>query len=238
MATTIITTMMTATVTTTIMNEAQALQRLLAWASPAFPIGVFAYSAGLETAIAESRVADAAATRNWIEGNLRSGSARNDAILAAEACRRQEDAAALRDLADLCLALTPARERHEEMLTTGDAFALAARAWPDSVLQRLPSPSPYPIAFGAVAGASRVPTGAMLVAFLTTYVQAQISVAIRLVPIGQTDGLAILAALEPVVAALASSLAGATLEHLGSMGYAADIAAMAHETLPTRIFRS
>jgi urease accessory protein len=220
------------------MIDALALQRLLAFASPAFPIGTFAYSGGLETAIVERSVRDSVAARNWIEGNLGSGSARNDAILAAEACRRQGDAAVLRDLADLCLALTPARERHDEMLTTGEAFVAAARAWPDPVHDRLPSPCPYPVTFGAVAGASGVPAETMLVAFLTAYVQAQISVAVRLVPIGQTDGLAILAGLEPFVAAVAASLAGATLEDLGSIGYAADIAAMAHETLPTRIFRS
>lgn len=218
--------------------ETQALQRLLAWASPAFPVGAFAYSAGMETAIAERRIANVAGTRNWIEGNLKSGAARNDGILAAEALRGQKDAARLAELADLCLALTPARQRHEELLTTGDAFVAAARAWPDPVHDRLPSPCPYPVAFGAVAGAADIDLIAMLTALLTAHVQAQVSVAIRLVPIGQTDGLAVLAALEPLVAEAADTLAGATIDDLGSTAYAADIAGMAHETLGTRIFRS
>ncbi|WP_346772418.1 urease accessory UreF family protein [Chelativorans sp. AA-79] len=220
------------------MTEAQALQRLLAWASPAFPIGAFAYSAGQETAIAQHRVRDSQTAENWIKGNLQSGAARNDAILAVAASREQGNADALGKLADLCLALTPARERHDEMLVTGDAFVAAARAWPDPVHRRLPSPCPYPVAFGAIAGAAGIAAEAMLVAFLTAYVQAQISVAIRLIPIGQTEGLAILAALEPLIAETASSLARATLDELGSIAYAADIAAIAHEMLPTRIFRS
>ncbi len=220
------------------MTDARALQRLLAWASPAFPVGAFAYSAGLETAIAEGRVRDAAATRDWLAGNLKAGAARNDAILAALACRCHADAARLADLAGLSLALTPARQRHEELLVTGGAFLDAAKAWPDPVHGRLPRPCPYPVAFGAVAGAAGIAAGDTVLALLTAHAQAQISVAVRLVPIGQTDGLAILAAVEPDIAALAPALAEAGEDDLGSASYAADIAAMKHETLPTRIFRS
>ncbi|WP_246248987.1 urease accessory protein UreF [Chelativorans alearense] len=224
--------------TTTIMADTQALQRLLAWASPAFPVGAFAYSAGLESAIEEKRITDSATTRNWIEGSLRGGAARNDAILAAEACRAHRYTAKLTELAEHCLALTPARQRHEEMLVTGKAFMEAASAWPNPVLGRLPDPCPYPVAFGAVAGAGGIAAAETLIAFLTAYTQAQISVSIRLVPLGQTDGLAILAALEPLIAATGDTLAKASLNDLGSAAYAADIAAMKHETLSTRIFRS
>ena len=66
----------------------------------------------------------------------------------------------------------------------------------------------------------------------------QISVAVRLVPLGQSDGLHILSALEPRVVALAASAANATLADLGAIAYAADIAQMRHETLEPRIFRS
>jgi len=219
-------------------TELQALQRLLTWASPAFPVGSFAYSAGLETAIADRRVKDAATARDWIEGNLLAGAARNDAILTAEACRAYLDEQRLQQLTDLCLALTPALERHQELAATGEAFVLAARAWAAQTCARLPSPCPYPVAFGALAGACGISPDAMLLAYLTAYVQAQISVAVRLVPVGQTQGLAILAALEPLVAEKAKELSRATLDDLGSVAYAADIAAMAHETLSTRIFRS
>ncbi len=220
------------------MTDGRALQRLLTWASPAFPVGTFAYSAGLETAIAEGKIRDAAATRDWLTGNLKAGAARNDAILCALACRAHADAARLADLADLCLALTPARQRHEEMRVTGHAFLQAAKAWPDPVHDRLPRPCPYPIVFGAVAGAAGIVPADTVLALLTAHAQAQISVAVRLIPIGQTDGLAILAAVEPDIAALAPALAEAGEDDLGSASYAADIAAMNHETLVTRIFRS
>ncbi|WP_127753602.1 MULTISPECIES: urease accessory UreF family protein [unclassified Devosia] len=214
------------------------LQKLLTWLSPAFPVGAFAWSAGLETAIQTRVVHDRATTQDWIEGSLHHGGLRTDAILLAAAHRVADDAAALSELADLCLALTPARERHTETVTTGDAFAAAAQAWSRTGTLVLPQPCPYPIAVGAIAGKHGLEPGATLLAFITAAVHAQVSVAVRLVPIGQTDGLRIMAALEPAVAQVATLCGSAGLNEIGGIAYAADIAQMAHETLHTRIFRS
>lgn len=214
------------------------LQKLLTWLSPAFPVGAFAWSAGLETAIAGGTVHDRDTTLAWIEGVVSHGSLRADAILLAHAHRAARDPLDLRDLADLCLALIPARERHEETITTGTAFAIAADAWPTPVLANLPRPCPYPIAVGAVAAGHAIALDATLLAWLTAAVHSQVSVAVRLVPIGQSDGLAIMAALEPVIASAAMLCQHAALDDIGSVAYAADIAQMAHETLTTRIFRS
>jgi urease accessory protein len=221
------------------MTDAAALQKLLTWLSPAFPVGTFAWSAGLETAIAERRVLDAAALREWIEGMLAHGGIRTDAIILAHAHRvESSEPAALADLADLCLALTPAAERTKETLLTGDAFIAAAKAWPSAVYARLPSPCPYPIAVGAIAAAHGVGLSETLLGYLTAAVHSQVSVAVRLVPLGQTDGLRVMAALEGRIAALAASALSLTLDDIGSIGYAADIAQMRHETLEPRIFRS
>ncbi|HTM78838.1 MAG TPA: urease accessory protein UreF [Devosia sp.] len=214
------------------------LQKLLTWLSPAFPVGAFAWSAGLETAIADRRVHDRTTAHDWIEANLAHGGLRTDAILLAQAHHAATDAAVLAELADLCLALTPARERHAETTITGDAFATAARAWPSPVYALLPQPCPYPIAVGTIAAAHGIALLPTLAAFLTATVQAQVSVAVRLVPIGQSDGLTIMAALEPVILTLAKLCQHAALDDIGAIAYAADIAQMHHETLPTRIFRS
>lgn len=226
------------------MSDAAALQKLLTWLSPAFPVGAFAWSAGLETAIAKTAVTDSAALQDWIGGNLVHGGIRTDAILLAHAHRAMgwdgEGAigATLADLADLCLALAPARERHLEAGTTGEAFTIAARAWPSAVYASLPRPCPYPIAVGAVASAHGIGIVETLLGYLTAAVQTQISVAVRLVPLGQTDGLRVMASLEPEIAAPAAAASTATLADLGSIAYAADIAQMRHETLEPRIFRS
>jgi urease accessory protein len=220
------------------MTGAAPLQKLLTWLSPAFPVGAFAWSAGLESAIAEKVVNDSPALQNWIGSALAHGGIRTDAIILAHAHRAAEDTLQLRDLADLCLALTPALERHLETLTTGGSFALAARAWPSDVYGRLPQPCPYPVAVGAIAAAHGIGLDATLLGYLTAAVHAQISVAVRLIPLGQNDGLGLMAALEPEIAAVAASTAIGTLDDLGSIAYAADIAQMHHETLEPRIFRS
>lgn len=214
------------------------LQKLLTWLSPAFPVGAFAWSAGLESAIVAGTVHDRATMQAWIEGVLAHGSLRTDAILFAHAHRAAADPTVLQDLADLCLALTPARERHDETTITGAAFAAATSAWPTPVLANLPSPCPYAIAVGAIASGHAIDLDAALLAWLTASLHSQVSVAVRLVPIGQSDGLAIVAALEPAIAAAAALCQHAALDDIGSVAYAADIAQMSHETLRTRIFRS
>jgi urease accessory protein len=220
------------------MSSATHLQKLLTWLSPAFPVGAFAWSAGLETAIVEQTVHDRETAQHWIKSNLEHGAIRTDAILLAHAHRAADDPQGLSDLADLALALTPARERVDETTTTGAAFVAAARAWPKPALANLPQPCPYAIAVGVLAAGHAVPLTDTLLAWLTATVHGQVSVAVRLVPIGQSDGLAIMAALEPLVATLALLWQHATLDDIGSVAYAADIAQMAHETLTTRIFRS
>lgn len=214
------------------------LQKLLTWLSPAFPVGAFAWSAGLETAIVQRKVADRKTAEDWIAGTLRHGGLKTDAILLAHAHGGHNDSTKLSELADLCLALTPARERHAETVLTGNAFVLASTAWPTKTPLTLPKPCPYPIAVGALAGAHGIDKRDTLIAFITTTVHSQVSVAVRLVPIGQSDGLAIMAALEPEITRLAELCLNAALDAIGSVAYGADIAQMQHETLPTRIFRS
>lgn len=215
-----------------------ALQRLLTWLSPAFPVGSFAWSQGLETAITDRRITTGPAFREWIEGNIAHGSMRTDAIVLAHAHQHHTEPTALRDLSDLALALTPSSERHLETTLTGEAFAIAARAWPSDVFARLPEPCPYPVAVGAIAGAQGIGLTETLLGYLTASAHAQVSVAVRLVPLGQTAGLQVMAALEAPIAALARTAATASLDDIGGIAYAADIAQMRHEALPVRVFRS
>ncbi|UXN75469.1 hypothetical protein N8D56_12375 [Devosia sp. A8/3-2] len=149
------------------------LQKLLTRLSPAFPVGAFARSAGLEAAIVKGVVIDRTTTQQWVGGILAHGGLRTDAILPAHAHRGSTDATILQDLADLCLALTPARERHDETTITGDAFASAAKARPSPVLEILPRPCPYPIAVGAIAASHGIELQAALTAYLTATVHAQ-----------------------------------------------------------------
>ncbi|MFS2177084.1 urease accessory protein UreF [Rhizobium pisi] len=219
-------------------RELQALLRLTAWLSPAFPIGGFAYSGGLERAVADGLVTDAALLAAWIGTLIGHGSAWNDAVLMAESHRRHADAAYLAEIAALAEALAGSRERHQETMLLGDAFLSAAQAWPDGVFERLPQKAAYPVAVGAVTGAHGIAPEKALAAFLHAYASQAVSAGIRLGVAGQKDGVAVLAGLEERIAEIARRAAVSTLDDLGSATVQADIASLRHETQATRLFRS
>jgi urease accessory protein UreF len=114
-------------------TEAKQLQLLLAWMSPAFPIGGFAYSHGLEYAIDGRQVTDAASLQQWIEDVLTRGSGWNDAVIFARCWN--DDAEMLNELA---LALAGSRERNLETTSLGNAFLSAAAMWQEQ--EELPLP--------------------------------------------------------------------------------------------------
>ncbi|QCL95415.1 urease accessory protein UreF [Agrobacterium tumefaciens] len=210
----------------------------MAWMSPAFPVGGFSYSGGLEKAVEDRRVGDATALRDWLETLLRHGSLWNDAVFLAHAWRSAGDAVVLSETADLARALAGSAERYRETVLLGDAFVAAAGAWPHAVLDLLPKDVPYPVAVGAVAAGHAVPLRETIAAFLHAGASQIISAGIRLGVAGQKDGVAILAASEAIIAKMAARAMQSTLDDLGSATIIADTAAMRHETQGTRLFRS
>ncbi|MFP5076900.1 urease accessory protein UreF [Rhizobium sp. YIM 134829] len=216
----------------------QALIRLAAWLSPAFPVGAFAYSGGLEQAIRSGAIGDAEGLQAWITALIGHGAGWNDAVLLAEAYRRSEEPEALRELATLAEAMSGGRERHLEVMSLGEAFLTAASAWPHPALEALQGRAAYPVAVGAVAGAHKTGLEAALAAFLQAMVSTLASVAIRCSLIGQRQAVILLAALEPLSLAQAARAAESDLDGLGTATLLADIASLAHETLEPRLFRS
>ncbi|CUW84604.1 Urease accessory protein UreF [Agrobacterium fabacearum S56] len=215
-----------------------ALLRLMAWMSPAFPVGGFSYSGGLEKAVEDRRVSDAAGLYGWVEVLLRSGSLWNDAVFLADAWRNRKDAVALSEAADLARALAGSAERYRETVLLGDAFVAAAGAWPHAVLELLPKEVPYPVAIGAVAAGHGVPLRETVAAFLHAGVSQIVSAGIRLGVAGQKDGVAILAESEASIGEMAARAVQSTLDDLGSATVIADTATMRHEMQGTRLFRS
>ena len=219
-------------------GDLRALLQLMTWLSPAFPVGAFAYSGGLERAVRDGMVGDATTLKDWAKALVAHGSGWNDAVLLAESHRRNADGEWLADIAELAEALAGSRERHMETMLLGEAFIAAAGAWPDPVLSRLLSPVAYPVAVGAVAGAHGVAPAAAVGAFLHAGVSQLVSVGIRLSVCGQRDGVAVIAALEKTIAEVALKAASSTLDDLGSSTLSADIASLRHETQGVRLFRS
>ncbi len=212
------------------MGEGEAL-RLLIWLSPAFPTGAFAYSHGLEWAVESGDVTDEATLSAWLSDVLAHGSGRNDAILLRHAHR----GVPLDELADLAAAIAPSRERLAETLDQGAAFIAAAAAWQPPPL---PARVAYPVAVGALAGHHRIAEDATAAAYLQAFASNLVSAAVRLIPLGQSAGLRVLAALEPVIGQVAAATRTATLDDIGGCAFRSDLAAMRHETQYTRLFRS
>ena len=221
---------------------AATLLRLLTWLSPAFPTGAYAHSHGIEWAVESRDIRDAATLLIWLGDVLRHGAGRSDTILMRHAYRA-DTLDALTDLAELAAAAQPGRERRAESLGQGGAFTLAAAVWGSPLLatlaDRVGAPGiAYPIALGALTRAHGVGEDAAALGLLHAFTANLVSAAVRLVPLGQTAGLRVLAALEPVQHEVAAATLTATLDDLGGACFRSDIAAMRHETQHTRLFRT
>jgi urease accessory protein len=153
------------------------------------------------------------------------------------------DNAAMRAVAELAAAFVPSKERHLETMGQGRAFLETTRAaWPAPALDRLYALAQdaiaLPVAVGVACAGHGVPLVPALHAYLHGFAANLVSAGVRLVPLGQTDGQRVLAALEEVVAATAQRALLTALDDLGGAALRADLASMRHETQYTRLFRS
>jgi urease accessory protein len=226
-------------------SEAAAFYRLMTWLSPAFPVGAFSYSSGIEWAVEAGDINDAASLRDWLAAMLADGPGFCDGVFLAQAFRAaaMHDDAALREIAELAAVFVPSRERQLETSSQGRAFIDIARsAWNcdglDDLIAACGGAIVYPVAVGLVSAAHDIPLVPTMHAFFHAVTSNWISAGARLVPLGQTDSQRVLASLEPVVVATAKRALEATLDDLGSATFRADLASLRHETQYTRLFRS
>jgi urease accessory protein len=225
--------------------EGAAMYRLMTWLSPAFPVGAFSYSSGIEWAVEAGDITDAASLRDWLASMLADGSGFCDGVFLAHAYRAAaaHDEAAVREVAELAAAFVPSRERQLETSSQGRAFIDIARsAWNcdglDQLIAQCDGAIVYPVAVGLVSAAHDIPLAPTMHAFFHALTSNWISSGARLIPLGQTDSQRVLARLEPVVVATAKRALQASLDDLGSASFRADLACMRHETQYTRLFRS
>jgi urease accessory protein len=213
--------------------ESSQLLLLLNWMSPAFPTGSFAYSHGLEWAIASRDVSNPEDVEQWIADLLRRGSAWNDALLFAQCWTKDAD-----ELNELALALAGSRERYLETTQLGRSFSIAASVFLSSPPASREGDIAYPIAAGTACATMNIPKEQATLAFLQGFCAAMTSVAVRLVPLGQAAGLTILRNLASLIIETSARATVASLDDLGSCAVLSDIAAMRHETLEPRVFRT
>ncbi|HLZ66824.1 MAG TPA: urease accessory UreF family protein [Aliidongia sp.] len=224
------------------MSELAWLLPLGTWASPAYPVGAFSYSHGLEWAVEAGAVADLAGLADYVATVLEAGAGWADLVLLAAAWRAAaaDDRAAFETVRELAEALRGTAETALETNQQGAAFVLATRAaWPGTPLDRLADGKTltYPVAFGAAA-AGQVPLAAALMGFAQAVAANLVSAGVRLVPLGQTDGQRALARLAPLIVRVAAAAEATSLDDVGTAAPAIDLSSMRHETQYTRLFRS
>ncbi|WP_333828549.1 urease accessory protein UreF [Pararhodobacter sp.] len=207
------------------------LLTLTQWLSPGFPTGAFAYSHGLEQVIHDDVVSDAASLELWLADILRYGAGWQDAVLLVQALAPGADLTALDATAR---ALQPGFERLQETLEQGAAFARTVAAMTGRALL----PRALPVAVGEATAPLGLPPEQVVALFLQGFTANLVTIAVRHIPLGQTEGQGVLARLAPVIAELAPRAAVATLDALGSCALAADLAAFRHETKDVRLFRT
>ena len=218
---------------------------LTIWLSPSFPVGAFAFSHGLEWAVEMGDVHDRASACLWLEDLLHHGSGRSDTVSVALVYQavQSEDMRLLRDVAELVAAAQPSSERRLEALMQGQAFALAIKsAWAHprfvELCEQCGPDLAYSIAFGLACVCHDVPRAAALRAYALAFVSNLVSAAIRLGPLGQTDGQRVLSAMLPHIETTASFAEQAEFHDWGGAAFYSDISSMRHETQYTRLFRS
>jgi urease accessory protein len=239
-----ITSMITATTIMAMTTTSTDLYRLMAWFSPSYPIGAFSYSHGLEYAVETAKVKTAADLSQWIGHILRHGAGWVDAVLLKEAHAAVGDMDKLDDLCDLAAAWRGTVEMALESSQQGGSFVTVTRAaWGHEALdafaaRRAGRTLPLSIAIGVASAAHRLDVSSVLAAYLHGLAANLVSAAVRLIPLGQTDGQRALNALMPVVDSIVPCALACALEDCGTASPMVDLTSMLHETQYTRLFRS
>lgn len=211
------------------MNTESALT-LTQWLSPAYPVGAFAYSHGLEWAVESGQVTDDISLQKWLAAILKHGTGLSDALFLAAAYRVTDptliDATAR--------AFSASAERLKETVLQGEAFGRATSEIWKIELPRLT----YPVAVGQAARLHELPLDLTLTLYLQAFVSNLAVAGMRLVPLGQTDGQRVIRALMPLCVEIANTALEGDLDDLSSTAFLSDIASMKHETQYSRIFRT
>jgi urease accessory protein len=238
---------------TTMRNGLQSVQplpllRLQAWLSPVFPTGAYSYSHGLEWAVEAGSVHNRASLVDWLAADLRYGSGRNEAIFFREAWSSATlgDQSRLLEVAELAAAFRGTSEFALESAQQASACrSTLSQVWSDPLLDQVAEalaerriPLSVALVLGIRCAKQDIPMVLALPAFLQSYLANLVTAGVRLIPLGQTDGQAAIAALEDIVLATSADAATATIHDLGSAAFMVDLASMAHETQYTRLFRS
>ena len=206
---------------------------LAQWFSPAFPVGAYSYSHGLEWAVEAGDVIDAASLQVWIEDVLHFGTGRSDGLFLAASFLAADDV----DLAKIdatCRAFASSAERLRETELQGAAFCRVT----EDVWRHAGPDLTYPVAAGRAARLCELPQVPTASMYLHAFASNLVAAGQRLARIGQSEAQAVIKTLAPLCSEIAENTKDGDLSRLSSTAFRADVAAMKHETQYSRIFRT
>lgn len=211
-------------------------------ASPALPVGGFAYSQGLEQAIEDRWVTDMEQAYAWIRDGLLLNLARQELpwwLHCYEAASLQQwdvlidgnqQLSAMRETAELRL----------ESVQMGYSMAKLFVQWPSAqALANLKNVTwSYPAAYASLAACTGVAKETALVAYLWSWVENQVLAAMKTVPLGQTEGQELLHRLKQDIQAACLIAQSTRIAEAGSAAFGLALTSTRHETQYSRLFRS
>jgi urease accessory protein len=219
---------------------AEALLSLLWLSSPALPIGAYAYSHGLEQAVAREFVTDEGSLVRWIRGVLARQLATLDApvMVRVRAAALAEDEALVLRWNSFLHAHRESRELALEDAQLGAALTrllkerIGATPWPYD------EPLAYAAAYGVACARFNVPERAAVSAFLFAFAENQVTAALKCLSMGQTAGQRVLKELMAEIESLTTSVLARPDATLGSFAPGLSLASALHEAQYCRLFRS
>jgi urease accessory protein len=221
-----------------------ALSRLLQLASPMLPVGAYAYSQGLEAAIESEIARDADSARAWIADALRLAFGRFELPMLARMIRAWRDAPgeAAGWNEQFCAGRDSAEARAETLQMGYSLTRLLAELDgidPDALASlRSMAPVSFPLAYAFAVAAWEIPVAAALQAYAWSWLENQVAVAMKAIPIGQAAAQRILLALGAALPDLAAGALAMEDEAISSVVPGLSLAACRHEIQYSRLFRS
>jgi len=231
-----------APVSNPVLTQTQSLLAALHLASPALPVGGFAYSQGLEQAIEDRWVTQVEQAYDWIRDVLLLNLARQELPLWL-ACHRaviQQDWPALATANQELYALRETAEFRLESIQMGHSMTKLFTQWRQgAALSALPIEQwTYPASYAALAAISGVDETMALTAYLWSWVENQVLAAVKIIPLGQIDGQTLLHRLKGDVERATEIARLIDPAHTGSAAFGLALASARHESQYSRLFRS
>lgn len=220
------------------------LLQLLRLASPSLPVGAYSYSQGLESAIDQGWVHDAPSATAWIEQMLQGPLGQFEAPWLADALQAcaQADAPQLNHINALLLASRDSREPRMEWEQMGYSLTQLLQAWPETQARYQAWPEPktwcFPVAYAWVATAWAIPAPAALTGYLWGWLENQIMVLLKALPMGQTAGQQLLSHCLPALERCSEQAWHCPPAQRSNFAPGLSWLAMQHETQYSRLFRS